>query len=301
MGDKNSNAANKFLLATLRAHWAHAEPYQKFLYFAAFLLLASSAFHLGVLIVTRGPLEGDVSWRKPILFGESFGLTALSVGGIMTFLPKWRLAGWLLAITLGLANLGEVFLVSMQQWRAVPSHFNNGTPLDAAVFLAMGLLILFTGIAILVVALLSFFALRARRSAASAIRVGMALLVAGQVFGIPMIRLNGHTFGAAGAMKVPHALALHGAQVLPLLAWLLALTDWSEARRTRTVVLGAVGYTILVAVAAFQTFSGRAPLDLTLAAVGVLGLGLAAVLAAYMAAIIGVRQSLRTGPGRALA
>lgn len=230
MSRKNSNAPGRSLLATLRGHWADAEPYQRFLYFAGLLLLASSMFHLAVLIVTRGPLDGDISWRKPILFGESFGLTVLSVGWVMTYLPKWTAAGWLVAISLGVSNLGEVFLVSMQQWRGVPSHFNNSTPLDAGIFLAMGLLILFTGVATSVVALVSFLALRAPTSTAWAIRVGMGLLVVGQAFGIPMIRLNGHTFGVAGAMKVPHALALHGAQVLPLLAWLLLHTDWKDRK-----------------------------------------------------------------------
>jgi hypothetical protein len=219
----------------------------------------------------------------------------------MTYLPKWMAAGWLVAISLGVSNLGEVFLVSMQQWRGVPSHFNNSTPLDAGIFVAMGLLILFTGVATLAVTLLSFFALRAPTSVAWAIRVGMGLLVIGQAFGIPMIRLNGHTFGGAGAMKVPHALALHGAQVVPLLAWLLLHTAWNEARRTLTVVLGAVGYATLVAVSAFQTFSGRAPLDFTLAAAVGSALGLASVLGAYIIATIGVRKSLATAPGRAFA
>ena len=114
----------------------------------------------------------------------------------------------------------------------------------------------------MVVTLLTFFALQAPPSLTWAIRVGMVLLVAGQLFGIPMIRLGSHTFGAAGAIKVPHALALHGAQVLPVLAWLLLFTNRSETQRTRTVILGAVGYSVLVAISAIQAFGGRAPLDL---------------------------------------
>lgn len=47
-----------------------------------------------------------------------------------------RFLGWLLAGALSLANTGEVFCVALQQWRGVPSHFNNSTPFDAAVFLA---------------------------------------------------------------------------------------------------------------------------------------------------------------------
>ena len=251
-----SIAHSKDMLASLRDYWTQAGGYQKFLYVAGFLLLASAVFHTGVLVVTGGSLEGDTSWRKPTLFGESFGLTCISVAWFLTFLPKRRIRGWLLAGTLGLANLGEVFLVGMQQWRGVPSHFNNSTPFDSAVFLAMGFLILVTGVVILAVTLSVFLALGAAPSLAWAIRAGMVLLVAGQFFGVPMITRGGHTFGAAGAMKVPHALALHGAQVLPLLAWLLLFAKWSESRRTRTMIAGTLGYSGLVAVSALQAYSG---------------------------------------------
>ena len=285
-------------LASLRSYWNQAEGYQKCLYSIGFLLVASAAFHAGVLIVTGGSLEGDVSWRKPILFGESFGLTALSVAWVMTFLRRWRVAGWLLAGTLGLANFGEVFLVAMQQWRGVPSHFNNTTPFDEAVFVAMGFLILFSGVVIVVVTLLTFFALQAPPSLTWAIRVGMVLLLAGQLFGIPMIRLGSHTFGAAGAMKVPHALALHAAQVLPVLAWLLLFTNRSETQRTRTVILGAVGYSVLVAISALQAFGGRAPLDPTLGVALVLGMGAVFLVGAYATALIGLRANSVRAEGK---
>ena len=284
-------AQSQVMLASVRGYWAQAESYQKFLYFIGFLLLVSAVFHTGVFIVTGGSLEGDISWRKPILFGESFGLTCLSVAWIMTFLPKWCVWGWLLAGALGLANFGEVFLVAMQQWRGVPSHFNSSTPFDAAVFFLMAILIMFAGILILMVTLLTFFALEAPPGLTWAIRVGMLLLVTGQVLGIPMIRLSSHTFGAAGAMKIPHALASHGAQVLPVLAWLLLFTNWNEIQRTGTVTVGAAGYAGLVVVSASQTFSGRAPFDLDLPTALVLGICAVFLVGAYAAAVIGLRTN----------
>jgi predicted cobalt transporter CbtA len=72
----------------LRDDWNGVAGYQRFLYAVGAVLLASAAFHLGVLIATGGSWEGPLSWRKPILFGESFGLTALSVGWILGFLPR---------------------------------------------------------------------------------------------------------------------------------------------------------------------------------------------------------------------
>lgn len=288
-------ALGQAMRATLRSYWSQAAGYQKFLYIVGFLLLASAVFHTGVLLVTGGSLQGDVSWRKPILFGEAFGLTAVSIAWVMSFLPHWRAVGWLLLVPLGLANLGEVFLVALQQWRGVPSHFNNSTPFDTAVFLAMGFLIVLAGIVIGVVALLSLFALRAPASLAWGIRSGLLLLVASQVFGGFMIRHGGNTLGAAGALKIPHALALHGLQALPVLAWLLLFAQWEKARRTRLVLLGAVGYALLVAVSAFQAFSGLALFDLSLATALLLGLGAAFFGGACVRALLALQR--RPGPG----
>ena len=280
------------MTTALRGYWTQAEGYQKFLYLLGALLLLSAVFHAGVLIVTGGSLQGDVSWRKPILFGESFGLTALSVAWVMTFLPCSRVAGWLLLGTLGFVNLGEVFLIAMQQWRGVPSHFNSSTAFDGAVFAIMAILILFAGIVILIVTLLTFFALKAPRSLAWAIRAGILLLVAGQFFGLLMILNGGNTFAAAGAMKIPHALALHGAEVLPVLAWLLLFTPWSEIRRARTVIAGAVSYTGLVAVSALQAFNGLAPFNLSLPAALALGTSVLLLAASYATALIGIQRRL---------
>lgn len=271
--------------ASLHGYWTQAYSYQKFLYVAGALLLASALFHTGVLLLTHGTLEGDVSWRKPILFGESFGLTAWSISWFMTFMPRRPVLGWLFSGALGLANLGEVFLVTMQQWRGVPSHFNNATSFDEGVFVLMGLLIQFTGVVSIGVTLLSFFSLRAPASVAWAIRCGALLLVAGQLFGIPMIARGTHTFGAAGNLKIPHALALHAAQILPLVAWVLLFSRRSEEQRTRIVVVAALGYTGLVAVASFQAFRGLAPLDLSAASALVSFMSLALFLAACLSSI----------------
>jgi hypothetical protein len=54
----------------------------RFAYLAAALLLLSSAVHLVVYAVDGGAWGGPVSWRKPILFGFSFGVTLLSLGWV---------------------------------------------------------------------------------------------------------------------------------------------------------------------------------------------------------------------------
>ena len=202
--------------------------------------------------------------------------------------------------TLGIATLVEVFLITMQKWRGVPSHFNNETPFDQAVFSGMGIMIAFVGLVIVVLMLWSFFSLKTTPSMAWAIRVGLILLVFGQVFGILLI-VNGvqttnyataSIFSEPGQLKVPHAVSLHALQLLPVLAWLLLFTNWPESRRTKAVVLAAAGYMGLVAVSSLQTFSGLSHIDLNLLTTLLLGISVIGISSAYIAALRALRQTL---------
>ena len=257
--------------AGLRDAWAAAADYQKLLYALGAVFLASGAFHAVVFLVDGGPWDGPVSWRKPIVFGFSFGATSWSLAWISGWLPHYRWRQWLLAGAFALGAFGDVSLITLQRWRGVPSHFNNGTGFDAAVLMSMAVSVGLVATAIVVLMLWSFVSLRAPASVALAIRAGLALLVAGQVLGGAIIA-NGNrvleaggtdpaTFGAAGALKVPHAVALHAVQVLPVLAWLLSYAAWDERRRHRVVLAGVAGYVGLVGVSGLQAFGGLAPLD----------------------------------------
>ncbi len=65
-------------------------------------------------------------------------------------------------------------------------------------------------------------------------------------------------------MKIPHALTLHGIQLLPLLALLLQFSSWSESQRIQIILTATVGYGGIVAVTLWQAWSGLAPFDMTL-------------------------------------
>ncbi|MCH8291365.1 hypothetical protein IH992_09720 [Candidatus Poribacteria bacterium] len=300
------------MLAVLRNYWDEATRYQKVLYILGLVSIGSGILHTGVWLVKGGSLAGPVSWRKPIVFGFSVGLTLISIAWVMTYLPKHRVKGWLLSSAIGIAFFGEVFLIDMQQWRGVPSHFNFSTPFDAAVFSVMGSLIVLVEIIVIIVALWSFISLQAASSSFTwAIRVGLALLVVGQIFGNLIIR-NGipkvidlktgefisegvksaYIFGAAGSIKIPHALSLHAILVLPVLAFLLRFTNWDESQRTRAVIAAVVGYIGLVAVTTFQTFSGLAPFDLSLSAALMMGVSVILIAATYAIALIVLQQTL---------
>ena len=248
----------------IKKYWHEALGYQKLLYFTGFLLLASAVFHTVVLIVSGGTLHGDVSFRKAISFGEAFGLTAISLAWFLTFVPKKRVVWLVLSSIYAVATFVEVFLVIMQIWRRVPSHFNSGTPFDAAVFALMGVSISLHAPLILGVLVGSAFFSKAPTSLKWAVTSGILLLLASLAFGFVMIANSSHTIGLAGQMKVPHALALHAVQVLPLLAWLLSFTGFRENKRNRIVIAGIASYAALVGITSLQAFNGLAMADLSL-------------------------------------
>ena len=64
------------------------------------------------------------------------------------------------------------------------------------------------------------------------------------------------------------------------------------------MILGAVGYSVLVAISAIQAFGGRAPLDLTLGVALVLGMGAVFLVGAYATALIGLRANSVRAEGK---
>ncbi len=92
-------------------------------------------------------------------------------------------------------------------------------------------------------------------------------------------------------MKYP-TITFQSTRIEPVsvLGWLLLFTNWSEDQRTRVVIVGALSYAALVVISAFQTFSGLAPLDLSLWAAILLGLGMTGLLGAYALALMEMRK-----------
>ena len=276
--------------------FAAPEAHQRFGYACAAVLLASGLFHIGVYLVDGGPWEGPLSWRKPIVFGLSFGITIATLAWILTFLPIRTVTGWIVMGVLGVASLGEVFLISIQKWRGVASHFNEATTFDETVFSWMGMLVALIGLVCVFITVRSFFAMDAAPSLAWATRAGLVLMLVSQSVGGQMIAEGGNTFGAAGSLKLTHAITLHAVQVLPALALLLGLSEGSERHRLRTIGLGAVGYAGVIGGAAIQTYSGVSPSDLRVGSAAVALAGLALLVASGVIALRGLRHPIGVLP-----
>ena len=267
--------------------WTSASGPQRLLLIAGTILLASGLFHVGVYLLRDGGWAGPISWRKPIEFGISGGVTTLSLAAVMSRLPRTGWLAWPCAVATSFF-VPETLLIDLQAWRGVPSHFNFDTGFDAAVFSAMGTLIAFVSLAITVLTIWSFISLPGPGSSALAIRTGMVFLTIGQLLGFAILG-NGFAVGdvfrasivgAAGELKVPHAVALHGLQVMGFLVLILERTHLPESRRVAVVIVAIAGYADALGVTVIQAFRGRGPLDL--APVTLLG-AVAAVVLLFLA------------------
>ncbi|MFI9010279.1 hypothetical protein ACIGNX_23900 [Actinosynnema sp. NPDC053489] len=209
-------------------------------YRVAALLFASGLLHLVVFAVAGGPWEGPVSWRKPVTFGLSFGLTLATYARVGAGLRLGR--AWVRLFTA--ASALEVALISLQAWRHVPSHFNEATAFDSVVTRALTAGGVTLVVAVLALAVAAFRAEHLAPDLRLAVRVGTATLVVALAFGGLMVAERG------GSWKLSHGVAMHGVLLLPALAWALGRTGWSERRRVRTVALASTGYCALIAAAA---------------------------------------------------
>jgi hypothetical protein len=287
--------------ASLLGDWQQARSAQRFGYLVGGALILVGLAHLLAWLVVGGAWQGPVSFRKPTTFGISFGLTTITLTWVAGRLRISDRISWLLLGPLAVADTGEVIWVSVQRWRGVPSHFNFDTTLDSLLFLLGGAAVAVTVTVILVVTVLAFTVMRAPPSMALAIRAGLLTLLVAQGVGGWMIQhgvgpasdgatTGLTTFGPAGVMKVPHAVAMHAIQVLPVLAWLLSFAALPERRRLALVQTATLGYVALVAVSLLQTAAGLAPSDVGAAAAVLYLLGVVLLGVAFLAALLALRN-----------
>jgi len=286
-------------------------------------MLAVLAASLAGLALDPRTVGGAPAWLKPAKFAASTAIYSLTLAWLITYLPGrrrlTRLVGWGTALIMVL----EVGLIDLQAARGVASHFNVGTPLDMVIFSIMGTAIVAAFLLGLALTIALFRQPFADPALGWAIRIGMAITLAGAGMGGMMTRptaaqmaaarathtmpiAGAHTVGAPdggpglpgtgwsrehGDLRVPHFIGLHAVQILPLSAFLLGRII-SGARRRRAVLVAAVSYLSLFVILLAQALAGEA-----LVAPGGLTQTALAIWAA--AASVGLAISLAPFHGRA--
>lgn len=256
----------------LRQVWLAVRPVtgqQRFLWWCGTLLLTSGAVHAVVAVVDGGPWWGAVSWRKPVVFAFSLGLLAWSAVWVMRQLPVRRW-GWLPAGLLGGGAIVEAALITMQRWRGKASHFNYETGFDTAVWAVMSQVIILVALAVAVLLVWSLVRFRGGPAARIAVVLGLLAIEVGGYVGYGMAAIGEAAaqttgqapstivFGAAGSAKLAHALAMHGLQVLGVLAVGLGLRPLATRTQVSLMVLASAGYASVFGAVTATAYAGRA-------------------------------------------
>lgn len=263
------------MFTIMRNHWDDAPGYRRLAYITGALLIATGLAHAVAWLVVGGPVTGPLSWRKPVAFGISFGLTTATLAWVAAYLPVRRGIGWALSVVLCVSTGYEVAWVSVQHTRGVPSHFNDTNALDLGLFIMGAVAVAAAILVIVAVTGAAFIRARAPAPMALAIRSGLVALLGAQAVGLWMLLhglslLDGDvtpltrsmsTYGAAGAMKFAHFVPMHAIQLLAVVAWLLSLSGLTGRRQLRLVALSVVGYAGLFGIALLRTVAGAPPFD----------------------------------------
>ncbi len=256
-----------------------------------FVMAADLVFTLCGLMVDRRVITGAPAWLKPAKFALSTMIAAWSFAFCIASTRIWPRVTRALdtALTLGLAI--EIALIDMQAARGTASHFNVGTPLDAAVWAVMGLSILCIWLAMLLLTVVLFRQPYASPAWGWSLRLGMVLALVGTGSGglmtVPnsqqlaqahvtgrLPTVGAHTVGAPdggpglpvtgwsadhGDLRVAHFVGMHGLQVLPLLAWWIGRRRFAGDDRTQRNLIFAVAasYLALFGLILWQAFRGQ--------------------------------------------
>ncbi|SHG34117.1 hypothetical protein [Streptoalloteichus hindustanus] len=293
------------------------------------LMLCAGVLAVFVLVSTVGLLVDDrfvggtPVWMKPLKFGISFLLYAVTLAWLASVCRRGRRFAWWVGTVLAAGVAVEFAVITFQAARGVASHFNVATPFDARLYSIMGQ----TAMVLAVANLLFLVPLMFNRFADSATRwsARLGLLVAfGGMFEASLMTrprdeqvaalksgvgtLSGaHSVGVAdggpglpgvgwstggGDLRIGHFVGLHAMQVLPLVAVLLGMLATryavlrSERIRLGLTLVASAGYTGLGVLLTWQAMRGQPllrPDGLTLAALGAL-VGAVALAAALILA-----------------
>jgi hypothetical protein len=215
---------------------------------------------------------------KPLKFAFSIALFLGTMAWVLPRIPMHERLRDALSVILAVTMLCEMTPVAVQALRGTTSHFNTGTPLDAAVWSTMvGAIVVATATMVVIALLATAQPLLVNGAPASpsltlAVRSGLWLFLVAAYTGFAMGGRGRHSIGGDdggpgapltnfsvehGDLRVGHFLSLHGLQVLPLLAFVLSLLPVSEHARWLTMLLSVVGYATFTLLTIRAALEGR--------------------------------------------
>ncbi|WP_224366654.1 hypothetical protein [Hyalangium versicolor] len=286
------------------------------------MILGSVLSAMGMVLDPR-QLLGESVWLKPAKFYVSLAIYDVTILYLLGFLSERRRFSRAVGAVLSACGVIEMVAITLQAARGVRSHFNIATSFDQAIFSTMGITITVLWVTMVVLAVALLRAKLTDLSLASALRMGLLVGVVGAGLGFFMTSPNSeqiasmkageapkesgsHTIGgkdggpglplvgwssAAGDMRPAHFLGLHGMQVLPVIAMLLARRrERSESRRLALVRASGVAYLGLTLAVAVQALRGLPIIHWDAIGVASLSLVLLFSLATFAASLLLKRE-----------
>lgn len=260
---------------------------------------------VGVAIDSR-LIGGAPAWVKPMKFALSISIYSFTLLWMLSLVKGHRRLVRTVGTATAVAFAVEWAVIALQAAKGTASHFNNATPLDAALFATMGVFVIVLWVMNLIAAGLLLRQRFASPSFAWSLRLGLLASLVGGVVATPMLGptpeqmaslragervevIGAHSVGVpdggpglpvvgwstrGGDLRVPHFFGLHGLQVVPLLGFLLGRARrLGEGHRLALVWTGGLAYLGLTGILFWQAMQGEpvvAPGPETLGAAGVL-------------------------------
>jgi len=256
---------------------------------ALLMVGALAAFVVGLVTDPR-LITGAPAWLKPAKFAVSTAIYMFTLAWVFTYLSEWPRLRRLVGRGTAAIFIVEVAIIALQAWRGTTSHFNYSTPLNGALFVIMGSAIVLQTLLSVAVVVALWRQQFQDRALGWALRLGMAITIAGAFTGGLMTRptdaqleqivatrqatiIGAHTVGAPdgepglpgtgwsvehGDLRVPHFIGLHALQVLPVIALLLWRRRIEDRRRVRLIVVAGGSYAALFLILIWQALRGQA-------------------------------------------
>jgi hypothetical protein len=208
--------------------------------------LVSLVFSLSGLAFDHRHISGELAWIKPCKFGISIALYGVSLIWLSQYLTSGHKLFRYTTMAALFGAILELGAIMTQVLRGTTSHFNDATPIDAALWYMVKISIMPVALAVIVLCVLLMRQKGLPPVLGLALRLGTVLTIVGLVPAIIMIlpeaaqefitevEVNGHTIGfvtggpgipwlgwstVAGDLRAAHFVGLHALQVVPLLGW----------------------------------------------------------------------------------
>jgi hypothetical protein len=254
------------------------------------LMALIAAYALVARFINPVEVTGLNQWDKPLKFSLSFILYCVTWSWLIGQLGRGRILASIAGISIGLASIAEMIVITGAAAVGTTSHFNVSTPLNTNLWIVMSIAITILWLSNLVVAIMLFVNRLGDPARTIALRSGVVLSLVGLALGFLMTGptaeqldnfqgiAGAHTVGlddggpglpilgwstVAGDLRIPHFIGMHALQAIPLALIAIELLSRRflvlRSSRLRAVLVSifAVGYIGFLALVTVQAISGQ--------------------------------------------